>query len=130
MDFTFTQGTIPCAPPDGFLDYFGPAPHYRFLAYDGISGAEDVLEKIRDMPDATSAEEALRCIVPEGENVVTESMQQALDALYETMEREGPFDGILGYSEGATVAATLILDEKRRFEQVSFPRPRPLPQIF
>lgn len=74
------------------------------------------------MPDATTAEEALRLILPSGEENVTKSMRAALDVLYETMEREGPFDGVLGYSEGATVAATLILDEKRRFEQVSIPR--------
>jgi Serine hydrolase (FSH1) len=45
-----------------------------------------------------------------------ESVQEALDYLYQIMEEEGPFDGIIGYSEGATVAATLILHEQRRFE--------------
>lgn len=44
------------------------------------------------------------------------SVQEALDYLYRIMEEEGPFDGIIGYSEGATVAATLILHEQRRYE--------------
>jgi len=117
IEFIFTQGTIPCAPPKGFVEYFGPAPHFRFLSYDGVDEEEDVLEKIRDMPDATTAEDALRLILPTAVADVTKSMRLALDALYETMERDGPFDGIIGYSEGATVASTLVLDEKRRFEE-------------
>lgn len=33
-----------------------------------------------------------------------------------------PFDGILGYSEGATIAASLILEEKRRLLEEGIPR--------
>ena len=76
-----------------------------------------MLEKIRDMPMAPTAEEALRLLLPSGGDGAKNSMREALDAIYETMEREGPFDGILGYSEGATVAATLVLDEKRMWEE-------------
>ena len=32
------------------------------------------------------------------------------------MAKRGPFDGIIGYSEGATVAATMLLYEKRQRE--------------
>lgn len=46
-----------------------------------------------------------------------ESAQDALDYLYDIMEKDGPFDGIVGYSEGATVAATLLLHEQKRFEE-------------
>lgn len=45
-----------------------------------------------------------------------DSAQQAMDYLYQIIEEEGPFDGIIGYSEGATVAATLILHEQMRYE--------------
>ena len=38
----------------------------------------------------------------------------ALDHLYKVMETEGPFDGIIVYSEGATVAATLLLHDQKR----------------
>jgi hypothetical protein len=50
-----------------------------------------------------------------------QSAQDALDYLYGIMEEDGPFDGIIGYSEGATVAATLILHEQRRFETHGIP---------
>lgn len=44
------------------------------------------------------------------------SAKEAMNYLYRVMEKEGPFDGIVGYSEGATVAATLLFHEQRRFE--------------
>jgi hypothetical protein len=50
-----------------------------------------------------------------------ESAQEALEYLYRIMDEKGPFDGIIGYSEGATVAATLILHEQRRFETQGIP---------
>ena len=40
----------------------------------------------------------------------TEAIRQVLDRIYRIMEEEGPFDGILGISEGATVAATFLID--------------------
>lgn len=112
--FTFTQGSINCTPPKGFETYFGPAPHYRFVSYDGIADAEDHLEKIRNFPEGSNAEDVMREIFPEGAGAASASIQRALDGVYRTLEEEGPFDGIIGYSEGATVASTLILDEKRR----------------
>jgi len=114
--FYFTHGTVPCTPPPGFETYFGPAPHYRFIDYDGIK-SNDVLERIRDMPEGRTAEDVLRELLPDGEADLKKGVEVALDALYQTMEEYGPFDGICAYSEGATVAATLILDEQRRWEE-------------
>lgn len=73
-----------------------------------------MLERIRDFPEGANPEDVMREIFPSGQDSVSESIQRALDYLYETVEKEGPFDGIIGYSEGATIASTFILDEKRR----------------
>ena len=43
-----------------------------------------------------------------------DSAQRTLDYLYELMDKEGPFDGIVGYSEGATIAGTILLHEQMR----------------
>jgi hypothetical protein len=43
-----------------------------------------------------------------------DSARCTLDYLYELMDKEGPFDGIVGYSEGATIAGTLLLHEQMR----------------
>ena len=114
--FYFTQGSNECKPPPGFLDYFGPPPHYRFIDYDGIE-RNDVLERVRDFPEGEVAEDVLRELMPKGTEDVRESVRIALDKIYKTMDEHGPFDGICAYSEGATVGATLILDERRRFEE-------------
>jgi hypothetical protein len=43
-----------------------------------------------------------------------DSARRTLEHLYELMDTEGPFEGIVGYSEGATIAGTLLLHEKMR----------------
>lgn len=55
--------------------------------------------------------------MPKGDADIRKSVRIALDCIYQTTEEHGPFDGICAYSEGATVAATLILDEQRRLEE-------------
>lgn len=59
--------------------------------------------------------------VPTPENCSNASAEDAMEYLYDIMEKDGPFDGIIGYSEGATVAATLILHEQRKFETMGIP---------
>lgn len=46
------------------------------------------------------------------------STSRAIQYLFDIMEKEGPFEGIIGYSEGATVAGTLLLAEQRRREKL------------
>lgn len=119
--FYFTQGEVECTPPAGFLDYFGPAPHYRFIEYDGID-KNDVLERIRDFPEGENAEDVLRELMPEGQEGVRQSVINALNAVHRTMELHGPFDGICAYSEGTVIASTLILEEQRRLLEEGIPR--------
>jgi len=119
--FFFTQGAIPCTPPPGFLDYFGPAPHYRFIDYDGIR-ENDVLERVRDFPEGENPEDVMRELLPVGEGDIRKSLRKALDAVYRTMDEHGPFDGVCAYSEGTVVAGSLILDEQHRLEMEGRPR--------
>ena len=37
------------------------------------------------------------------------SIQAAYDLLYETLEEEGPFDGVIGFSHGATLAFAFLM---------------------
>ncbi|EKD12634.1 hypothetical protein MBM_09203 [Drepanopeziza brunnea f. sp. 'multigermtubi' MB_m1] len=121
VEFFFTQGENPCQPPAGFLEYFGPAPHYRFIEYDGID-QNDVLERVRDFPESQSPEDVLRELLPEGDTKIRESVRAALTAIYATMEEHGPFDGICAYSEGTVAGSTLIVDERRRLRDEGRPR--------
>lgn len=112
-DFYLTQGNIPVKPMEGFENYFGNPPLLRFLAFDGLENM-DMMERLRDFPEERTAEATMRKLLPSGLGPVRKSLVNALEALYQTMEEHGPFDGVLGYSEGATVAATLLLDEQQR----------------
>jgi hypothetical protein len=129
----FIHGPVEAFPPEGFEDYFGQGPYFRFIEpADTEKGGSDVLDRIRNFPKGATPEDQMRELmrggiagipIPDdasddsyGSCFSNQSAQDALDYLYGIMEQDGPFDGIIGYSEGATVAATLILHEQRRFE--------------
>lgn len=44
--------------------------------------------------------------------LIREHIRRMLDGLYRTIEEQGPLYGLMGYSEGATVAANLIVDDR------------------
>lgn len=124
----FIHGPVEAFPPEGFEDYFGPGPHYRFIEPPkNAQGGSDLLERIRNFPKGATAEDQMRelmrgdsaaAVVPDvDDRSGQESAQYALEYLYEVMEKDGPFDGIIGYSEGATVASTLLLHEQKRYEE-------------
>lgn len=80
----------------------------RELLKGGYSGG-DVSDIEDDCSDGSGA-------ASEDGLVTNQSARRALDYLYRIMEKDGPFDGIIGYSEGATVAGTLLLHEQLRAE--------------
>jgi predicted esterase len=73
-----------------------------------------ILNGLRDFEHDGSPEEAMREFLGDDSAPLREDVRRMLDDLYATVEREGPFDGLIGYSEGATVAATLIVDDLER----------------
>jgi hypothetical protein len=129
----FVHGPVEAFPPEGFEEFFGLGPYFRFIeppkTEDGSTS--DVLDRIRNFPEGATAEDQMRELM-KGSDVaaplaadanygVYQSAREAIDYLYGIMEKDGPFDGIIGYSEGATIAATLILHEQRRFETQGIP---------
>ncbi len=117
--FHFIQGPCKAYPPDGFKDFFGPPPYFRFIEPDDATektADDDILTRIRDFPDCETPEETMRELLFGGVASSHNSIDAALRYLVNIMEESGPFDAVIGYSEGATVAATLLLHEQRRFE--------------
>jgi len=118
--FHFINGPCKAVPPDGFEEYFGKPPYYRFIEPDeDVEKTEDddVLSRIRDFPDCETPEDTMRELMREGIATTHRSTNNALKFLLKIMQERGPFDAIIGYSEGATVAATLLLHEQRRFKK-------------
>ena len=83
-----------------------------------------MLERIREFPDAATAEDTLRKLLPEGttRNENVPPVRSCLDYIYEQMDIEGDVEGIVGYSEGAMVGATMLFSEQRRFQETGRPR--------
>jgi hypothetical protein len=141
----FIHGPVEAFPPEGFETFFGLGPYFRFIEPAKTEkGGSDVLDRIRNFPKGATAEDQMRELMrPEAspeqaydadassddssvgssyqKSAPNQSAQNAMDYLYRIMEEDGPFDGIIGYSEGATVAATLLLHEQRRFETDGIP---------
>ncbi|KFH44103.1 hypothetical protein ACRE_050760 [Hapsidospora chrysogenum ATCC 11550] len=116
--FHFTQGTIEETPPEDIAYWFGNPPHLRFFKYEAGVEPLSILNGLRDFEHDGSPEEAMREFLGNDSAPLRPDIQRMLDDLYRTVEEHGPFDGLLGYSEGATVAATLIVDDlKRRKER-------------
>lgn len=67
-------------------------------------------------PEADTPEDALRLLMPKGETKVgfAEAREAALEQLYEALDADPEICGVIGYSEGAAAAATLIYDEHER----------------
>ncbi|KAI7788189.1 duf341 family [Diaporthe eres] len=126
--FYFCHGPCKAVPPPGFEDYFGHPPYYRFIEPDEKPDApriikkakkDDVLSRIREFPSwCETPEDTMRELMREGLATSHRSTDRAIKYLTEVMAKHGPFDGIIGYSEGATVAATMLLHEQRLFRKV------------
>ena len=112
--FHFIHGTVPSPPPNGFEEFFGAPPHLRFLdsALLGVT-EEEFQHAVLQLPQYLTPEQKHRsirnCIRPKG----TEAIEQFFDRIHRIAD-EDPFDGILGNSEGATMAATFLVDYLRK----------------
>ncbi|GLA19454.1 hypothetical protein AnigIFM62618_007565 [Aspergillus niger] len=115
--FHYINGGHPATPPPGSEDYFGPPPHYRFIEYDGIGRSDDVMERIRQLPRGATAEDTMRVLTHEHEMMSADCVREALQRLLGILDEHPEIDGVLGFSEGATVAATLLLEEERLVQE-------------
>lgn len=117
VEFHFAQGGIQVYPSQGFEEYFGPGPHYRFFQDAGLA-EKAMLDRVRDFPEYDTPEDTLRGLieVEEDRSTFRDSRKIALQRLYDIIDKDDDIQGIIGYSEGAVVAGTLLLDEQHRLE--------------
>ena len=99
----------------GFEEYFGIGPHYRW-ADDGGAAEDSMISRVRQIPVGQNPEDVMRDLVGDRE-VIWLNYKGVMDYLYQALEEHPDIGGIIGYSEGASMAATFILDEQRRFEE-------------
>ncbi|AEO67428.1 uncharacterized protein THITE_125661 [Thermothielavioides terrestris NRRL 8126] len=121
--FVYTQGRHEVEPPKGWENYFGARPCYRFI--DTRHGdVFDHLRRIIQMPRGLDAEDAMRMFqnLSTDESWQKEVLTEAVDDVFNTIDENPDVDAILGYSEGALIGASLVVEEAMRAERTGRPR--------
>lgn len=121
-EFRFVQGTHKVPAPQGYTEYFGPPPHYSFCTDFNVedlerTGLSQDSEQIGDTPEATMR----NLFSIEMVAVNKEGYMHDMNWLNKLLDAEGPFDAVLGFSLGAAVAATLLIDNIRRSRDSGVP---------
>ena len=109
--FHYMAGSVELAESADLEGYYGLAPHLCFLE-SFWPGATDqqLYEAVRDAPSGLTPEEKMRYIERRLPRSEPHLLQGVLLDIRRRFVEEGPFDCILGYSEGALVAATFLID--------------------
>ncbi|KAJ5728670.1 uncharacterized protein N7483_003178 [Penicillium malachiteum] len=118
--FHYINAPVKITPPPGFEEYFGTGLLYRW-ADDGGAAEDSMISRVRKIPEGNNPEDVMRDLIGD-RDVVWLNYKEVMDFLYETMESDPEIQGIIGYSEGASIAATLILDEQKRLAATGRPR--------
>jgi hypothetical protein len=92
VEFKWINGAHSVVPPSGFQNFFGSAPHYRFVDFDGISEMDDILSKIRDMPKESTPEDTIRSLIGDMNSFGVEALRSTLDRLFEILEQDPEID--------------------------------------
>lgn len=122
--FTYTQGEHEVDPPPGWEHYFGSRPLYRFLD-SSENDAFEGLRRVRQLPRGLTPEATLRLFESKDSTVTQEFKDQfrgALDRIRRVIEDDPEIDAILGYSEGAMLAASILYEENSRWLKHKVPR--------
>ena len=102
---------MPSPPPNGFEEFFGSPPHLRFLdSYIEGTRDEEFREVLKTAP-GTTPEQKHRYLTESLGLRSSNGVRGVLDHLRQVIADAGPFDGILGNSEGGCIAATFLADE-------------------
>jgi hypothetical protein len=124
--FTYTQGEHEVDPPAGWEHYFGSRPLYRFLD-SSENDAFEALRRVRQLPRGLTPEATLRLFENKDvDAVVSEDFKSqfraALERIRKVIDDDPEIDAILGYSEGAMLAASILYEEHENWVKHKVPR--------
>ena len=103
--------------------YYGPAPHLRFLESSWPGTTDDQLyEAVRGAPGGLTPEDTLRYLERHLPPKKSTLLQDVLLDIQRKFDEEGPFDCILGHSEGAVIAATFVIDRLKKSAEGNAPK--------
>ncbi|KAJ5242586.1 uncharacterized protein N7469_000913 [Penicillium citrinum] len=110
-NFKFVQGEIEVHPPEEHAAFFGPPPYYSFCQ----AGKGDLGKfNMSDFPKRESPEVSMREAIELADNPEYLHVAPVLDRLIKIIDEDKDIEAVIGYSEGAQIAATLLIEEERR----------------
>lgn len=109
-NFIYTQGPNAVTIPSEYEGFFGPPPNFTFIDSDLKVAAYP----LRTLGREGSPEDAMRKLYTTAELWKRKSPSGALDPLFDYLDQNPEIDGVLGFSEGAGIAASLIVEENKR----------------
>ncbi|KAJ5247160.1 hypothetical protein N7468_002143 [Penicillium chermesinum] len=112
--FHFTQGSVPMYLPDSVQGFFGPPPNFSFAKVDR---PDLVNSNLRGFPKRDTPEASIKCAWEKAGNPSFSCIASVMDDLIKILENDNEIEGVMGYSEGAEIAATLLLEEQRRYKE-------------
>lgn len=80
-----------------------------------------MINRVRNNTDGQNAEDMMRGIAGDN-NGVCRNYTELMQYFDDTLEKNPEIGGIIGYSEGASIAATYLLEEQRRLREEGRPR--------
>lgn len=99
--------------PSPYLEYQCQPPNLHFFDFEGTPLAGDLhdLADALKLKDRSTPENAMRRILSMYPLGPRDSVNLTLEYVRNIIEEEGPFHGVIGASEGASAAATVLLNE-------------------
>ena len=95
VNFKWIDGAHDAQPPPGFDSYFGSPPLYRFIDFDGTTELDDMMSKIRDLPEGLTAEDTMRRLVGGKEMFKGPAVKSTLERIFEILDDDPEID--VGY---------------------------------
>ncbi|RJE19105.1 Serine hydrolase FSH1 [Aspergillus sclerotialis] len=100
-----------------FYSFFGSGPHYRWLDYGGID-QETLNNRVRNAPVTPTPEDGIRDLVGSGDGtLIWRNYDDLIKYLDGILDENPDIAGMVGYSEGACMASTYILNEEKRLRE-------------
>lgn len=108
-------GSVEMTDTAGLKEYYGPAPNLQFLesTWPGATN-EQLNEASFGAPDGMTPEDKVRYLERRLPPKNSPLLQDVLRVIHRKFDEEGPFDCILGHSEGAVIAATFVVDRLQK----------------
>lgn len=119
--FYFVDGLFDGVPSTE-LEYQCPPPNLHYFGFDKVPIAAGLqnLAATLDFKNMSTPEEAMRRVSSIYKLKNRDAVGLTIDYIRNVINEEGPFQGVIGASEGAAAASTVLMDELQRSSESGY----------